>query len=260
MDWKQFIKPNKKKIIVSILFPFIIFLFFILSVIFYQIPDEIMTYFLGPVLILILWPIFLVWKLFPNYAFGYILLVIYWYLFSCLLVWVCNRFRKDRKKTKMYYKIILIAFVVILVSLAIFLLIRENEQKKMIKFFEDSTKNVFENCNYYNTKDYGNSVSIWYNCPDNSYELIFIWHPDGKVSDCCINFDNSLETYKGYSICMQSGKQVPTINNFNYMLLVDPRDETPEEPLKELTVNIANNLDFRDIGFNANMNCRIPGV
>jgi len=260
MKWKEFIKPNRKNIIISILFPLIIFLFFMSSMIFYEIPDEIMTYFLGPVLIIILWPLFLVWKLSPNYVLGYILLVIYWYLFSCLLVWVCNRLKKNRKKMKMYYKIILMVFVVFLVLLSIFLLIRENEQKNMIKLFEDSTKSVFENCNYYNTKDYGNSVSIWYNCPDNSYELIFVWHSDGEVKDCCINFGNSLEIYKGYSMCMQSGGQIPTINNFNYMLLVYPRDETPEESLKELAVNIANSLGFRDIDFNASMDCRRPGV
>lgn len=102
MDWKQFLKPDWRKIVIIILIIFFLFLGRLI-----EIPIKIEN-FLGSFFLFLISPILLFSScatiggqisLFCQIStlVGFIILPIFWYLLSCLIVWIYDKYRKKKK-------------------------------------------------------------------------------------------------------------------------------------------------------------------
>ncbi len=87
MNWKQFLKPDRRKIITIIIL--LILLALTIPFIMYYSP---LMFTIIPMLII--FPIFFDVN---NYS-KIILLIAYWYLLSCLIVWVYDKLFRKKKK------------------------------------------------------------------------------------------------------------------------------------------------------------------
>lgn len=122
MDWKEFLKPEKKKIVILIVILFLSFL--------YRSPPYdslmILTYILNLPFFLVdsISKIFNIFGNLSNENFGKLLILIflaliffYWYLLSCLISWIYN---KLKKKISKWYLLAIGIFALILLILVIF--------------------------------------------------------------------------------------------------------------------------------------------
>jgi len=122
MDWKEFLKPTKKKIAILIVIIILCFL--------YRTPPYsalmIFTYILNLPFFLVdsISKIFNIFGNLPSEKFEILLIIIfliliffYWYLLSCLISWIYN---KLKKKISRWYLLAIGIFAVILLILVIF--------------------------------------------------------------------------------------------------------------------------------------------
>jgi hypothetical protein len=91
MKWKEFLKPDKKKIVLTVIFPVLTITIYISAWLFGQM-------FKSGVLFVILINLFMIFA-FPYFSIGSELVglissFIYWYLLSCLIVWVYGKVKK----------------------------------------------------------------------------------------------------------------------------------------------------------------------
>ena len=93
MNWKQFLKPDRKKIIVFFVFVFIILLYLLFGPIFPIVGDVLLSI----PLFSLMCPVFgssnSIFCLIQN-ILVIIIIPLYWYLLSCLIVWLYDKVRK----------------------------------------------------------------------------------------------------------------------------------------------------------------------
>lgn len=114
MNWKEFLKPGRKKIVIVFIFAF--FNLFFLFYSFFEYSSTIIFNFLNiPALILKL-PLYFI-------EFGmlaWFLDIIYWYLLSCLIIWVYDMVKKKQMKNKYYWIVGIVIVLIILIYPVIF--------------------------------------------------------------------------------------------------------------------------------------------
>jgi len=114
MDWKQFLKPNKGKIVLTLFF-FVLAIVMFINLIFFapalgetrryhKIISPIIEEILIPNLFFILFPftylhyvvIYQITKIdfMTSFCLTFILNLIFWYLLSCLITWIDNKRKK----------------------------------------------------------------------------------------------------------------------------------------------------------------------
>jgi phosphatidylserine synthase len=97
MNWKKFLKPDWRKIVIFVILFVIGFITFLISSSFgvRVIPDS-----ATEVLIAIFLPTIFITQFLGSSNIGFILILtmVYWYILSCLIVWIYDRFRKVKKK------------------------------------------------------------------------------------------------------------------------------------------------------------------
>lgn len=94
MGWKEFLKPDWKKLLLLFVF---IFIKFFISNNFGILLEYIISPFFSFLYTRVLEPLVVFKWFYLNlflYAFLYTLDGVYWYILSCLIVWVYNKFRK----------------------------------------------------------------------------------------------------------------------------------------------------------------------
>ena len=167
---------------------------------------------------------------------------------------------------KVSKKYLIIGVILVIVTIIFFIYSIENSHAFNRALFEGPLNNsVFKNCKYEGNFDLKGELALFYTCSENSYELDFAPHLNGKIANCCRNYpyNSKLENYKGYSMCIQLDNII-TINDLNYFLHIDPRDKPSNEyqwtDLKDLAVDISKSLNISDIGFNIKDDCEVPGV
>ena len=96
MNWKGFLKPDKRKIVVLI----IILLFISLDILFGHITGIIGDILLKIPFFTLFCPSFGISSIFCliQNIIAIIIIPIYWYLLSCLIVWIYDKIRKGKKK------------------------------------------------------------------------------------------------------------------------------------------------------------------
>ncbi len=103
MNWKQFLKPDWRKIVIFIFFTFIgLFMLFSGKCWWSNGSTHCFISLVGVVfnfLWIILRLLFVELNLTENLVYiGFLLSIIYWYLLSCLIVWIYYKLRKPKKK------------------------------------------------------------------------------------------------------------------------------------------------------------------
>ena len=97
MNKLKFLKPNKKIIVIFLLFIFLLSLFAVLSTIFYSDyhPQSLFSTIMKFVVIIFMWPMILTSSLDDSGSFSLFLGIIYIYIYSCLIYYTV-RFIKDK--------------------------------------------------------------------------------------------------------------------------------------------------------------------
>jgi predicted neutral ceramidase superfamily lipid hydrolase len=102
MDWKQFLKPDWRKIVLTIVIFFIpmgLGFLIVLEGFAKEAGQEFLPFYILRIIIillLILSPFSIILGFLP-YVLKELLNLIFWYLLSCLIVWVYDKYKKQKK-------------------------------------------------------------------------------------------------------------------------------------------------------------------
>lgn len=94
MNWKEFLKPDWRKIVIFVI------LFVMLIIIANLYPPKLIPSWLENLNIIFYFPDFFIFEILKlsisTVIFLFILDLIYWYLLSCLIVWVYDKVKKKK--------------------------------------------------------------------------------------------------------------------------------------------------------------------